>query len=252
MSTLLTFDIEAAPDRHIQIPFEESGWTMPKSVKLEKTKAEKEAKARDDHAKAMKNREGFAKHPATGYVIGLAWSTYDPMRGLEYDYVDIADMPEKKILEKFVYLIGTHESYAGFNIINYDLPFLSFRMAKYGVHIPWAMGRFSASGYRNGSWIDPSLALQKMRDGLTYPLAGKFRVSLDATAKWMGIPTKKKPQGRDIGQLDLWTREEREEYAIRDIEITNSVLEYFGLWEFVTYTPSTTTQPKPEEDIIPV
>jgi len=186
--------------------------------------AEKIAEAEANHRRDFFDKA--ALDPLTGRVIAIG--TLD----LETDnFAIISNVDEAQLLREFWHLtrgeMGRINPLIGFNICNFDLPFLYRRSWKHRIAVPF--------GIRRGRyWCDQVVDL---RDA--WQLGDRqARGSLDSIAKHLGVGAKCVPHGplsgKNITGADfagLWNtdRKSAEGYLKNDVELTAKVADALGI-----------------------
>lgn len=217
MKTII-FDIETGP-----LPEAELAALMPAfdpaEVKCGNLKdpakiAEKLAEAEANHRRDFIERA--ALDPLTGRVVAIG------MLDLETDNFSILSNPdEAQLLREFWEAtrgeMGRMNPLIGFNIFNFDLPFLFRRSWKHRLLIPL--------GLRRGRyWSDQLIDL---RDA--WQLGDRqARGSLDSIARHLGVGAKN-GDGKAFAQLWQSDRKQAEAYLRNDIELTAKVAKALGV-----------------------
>ena len=224
----IVFDVETGPLAESELsallpPFD------PAEVKTGNLKdpakiAEKIAEAEANHRRDFIERA--ALDPLTGRVVAIG------MLDLETDkFFIIGHDDEARTLREFWQLtrgeMGRNNPLIGFNICNFDLPFLFRRSWKHRIAVPF--------GIRRGRyWGDQVVDL---RDA--WQLGDRqARGSLDSIAKHLGVGAKCVPHGPLAGKAisgadfaGLWQsdRKSAEGYLRNDIELTAKVATALGV-----------------------
>lgn len=211
----LVLDIETAPSPDAVRP----GFTVsaPGNYKdPEKIAAYVEAKKRELEEKW---EDGLALRPFTGelYALGVAYPGHGDEVSYETHFGDEADLLELAA----GYCTGS-ELVFGHNIHRFDLPFLGWRLAKHGMHIPYIL-QPGANGYYPRNVYDPMTF---------YRRAYNEFVSLDALAEFFGLDKKPLPDGETSAKdYARWDREKQIEYLEHDLRTTVEVGGRLGILE---------------------
>lgn len=257
--SVVIFDIETGPQpievlKEISQPFKSSlsdpGPFDPSTVKYGNTKEESkraailaENKAKHEakvkaFKEAMANEEpqywadlqrGAALSALTGQVLAIGYRTIDKrvVHGIGEDWTDGSKMTERFILEKFwdTYkkMRSSSRQMVGFNIKDFDIPFLVQRSIIVGVCLPGSL-------FNQGRYLDSIFV-----DLRTTWLGGQYngKGSLDAICKACGIGAK--TEGVDGGMFaQLWNgkpeeRTKAKEYLLNDLDMTWSLAERCGV-----------------------
>lgn len=155
--------------------------------------------------------EGAALHPETGRVVAIGIVMGDDQ------FMIIADDDEEELLRKFWRLVGAFpgsDAWLGWNIFNFDLPFLVRRSWFLGVPVP--------AWLRNGRfWHDLFIDLM-----VFYGLGVKgYSAKLDTAAKALQVGGK---NGDGAMFATLWNgpaedRAKAVEYLANDLHMTRGV-----------------------------
>ena len=214
----IVFDVETGPLAESELsallpPFD------PAEVKTGNLKdpakiAEKIAEAEANHRRDFIERA--ALDPLTGRVIAIG------MLDLETDIFSIiSNVDEAQLLREFWEAtrgeMGRINPLIGFNICNFDLPFLFRRSWKHRVAVPF--------GIRRGRyWGDQVVDL---RDA--WQLGDRqARGSLDSIAKHLGVGAKN-GEGKTFAELWRTDRKKAEAYLRNDVELTAKVADVLGV-----------------------
>lgn len=243
---MISFDIETGPlpDERLREwlpefePPKHPGEFDPASVKYGNLKdaakrADRLESAREDHAAAVANYErnvavASEKHwldfrikaalsPITGRVLAIGVQSW-PGRETVID----GNGSESHLLAVFwdEFAAGGAEKWIGWNIFNFDLPFMIRRSWLLGVHVPSirVQGR-----YWSPRFVD---LMQEFSAGVW-----KDNVSLDVAARFLGVG-RKCGNGADFARLWNGTQEERQQaidYLRNDLNLTAKVAERIGV-----------------------
>lgn len=214
----IVFDVETGPLAECELsallpPFD------PAEVKTGNLKdpakiAEKIAEAEANHGRDFIERA--ALDPLTGRVIAIG------MLDLETDkFFIIGHDDEARTLNEFWEAargdMGRINPLIGFNICNFDLPFLYRRSWKHRIAVPF--------GIRRGRyWGDQVVDL---RDA--WQLGDRqARGSLDSIAKHLGVGAKN-GDGKAFAELWQTNRQQAEAYLRNDIELTAKIADVLGV-----------------------
>jgi len=221
MKTII-FDIETGPLSESELaammpPFD------PAEIKTGNIKDADKIAAKIAEAQANHRRDFFDKaalDPLTGRVaaIGMMTFTNNDKTG---QFSIIGHDDEAQILREFWDLtrgeMGRINPLIGFNIFNFDLPFLFRRSWKHQVPVPF--------GIRRGRyWGDE---LTDLRD--LWQLGDRqARGSLDTIARHLGVGAKN-GDGKAFAELWHSDRKTAEAYLRNDLELTVKVAHAFGI-----------------------
>ena len=214
----IVFDVETGPLAESELsallpPFD------PAEVKTGNLKdpakiAEKIAEAEANHRRDFIERA--ALDPLTGRVIAIG------MLDLETDkFFIIGHDDEARTLREFWEAargdMGRINPLIGFNICNFDLPFLYRRSWKHRIAVPF--------GIRRGRyWSDQVVDL---RDA--WQLGDRqARGSLDSIARHFGVGAKN-GDGKAFAELWQTNRQQAEAYLRNDIELTAKIADVLGV-----------------------
>ena len=214
----IVFDVETGPLAESELsallpPFD------PAEVKTGNLKdpakiAEKIAEAETNHRRDFIERA--ALDPLTGRVVAIG------MLDLETDNFSILSNPdEAQLLREFWEAtrgeMGRINPLIGFNICNFDLPFLYRRSWKHRIAVPF--------GIRRGRyWGDQVVDL---RDA--WQLGDRqARGSLDSIAKHLGVGAKN-GEGKAFAELWRTDRKQAEAYLRNDIALTAKIADALGV-----------------------
>ena len=216
----IVFDIETGPLPETDLlkmlpPFD------PAEVKTGNLKdpakiAEKLAEAEANHRRDFFERA--ALDPITGRVIAIGVLA-DGQRADSFFIIGHDD--EARMLTEFWELVrgemGRIHALIGFNIFNFDLPFLIRRSWKHRVPVPF--------GLRRGRyWCDQ---LVDLRDA--WQLGDRqAKGSLDAIARHLGVGAKN-GDGKAFAELWRTDRKSAEAYLRNDVELTAKVAAALGV-----------------------
>lgn len=121
---------------------------------------------------------------------------------------------EKEIIEAFWYIFDNNfNSFVGFNIRRFDLPFLTRRSFKLGIPVPYTL--------REGRYWS-----MRMIDLMDQWVMGDYKdsISLDTLAKFLGVGAKT-GTGQAFAGLWLASKEAGSDYIRNDLEITRACYE---------------------------
>lgn len=195
--------------------------------------AEKITKARQDHvARFMRNA---ALSPLTGQVlaIGVADGSIGNLL-IDSDEANLISL----FFDQFEKSFKPGEArWLGFNIANFDIPFLVRRAWMYGIEVP---RHFLSRRYPAGCFTDL----------LTYWNLTRYppeHVSLGALAQYFGIG-KKETNGAQFAELLRYDPKTARAYLLNDLEITWCLAERLGLiaGNSAPVNSAPVTQPEPE------
>ena len=244
------FDIETGPLGSdalelIMPPFNEA------DVKLGLLKdpakiAEKIEKARTDHvAKFMRNA---ALSPLTGQILAIG--VCGPIISNEIKTHILIDSNERTLISAFFSFFAesfdrTPAHWIGFNIANFDVPFLVRRAWHHGVAIP---EQLLSRRYLNSCFTDIYLLWQLTH----YP---PEHVSLNALGQFFGLPPKD-GDGAEFAELLRYNPKAAIEYLTTDLSITWEIAKRLNVFrrdqprQEVRLAPAPTiSEPEPEPDI---
>ncbi len=218
MHSTFVFDLETGPLAESELsallpPFD------PTEVKTGNLKdpakiAEKIAEAEANHRRDFFDKA--ALDPLTGRVIAIG------MLDLETDkFFIIGHDDEARTLTEFWEAsqgeMGRLNSMLGFNIFNFDLPFLIRRSWKHRIKVPF--------GIRRGRYWGDQLV--DLRDA--WQLGDRqARGSLDTIARHLGVGAKN-GDGKAFAELWLNDRPKAEAYLRNDIQLTAKVADALGI-----------------------
>ena len=220
----IVFDLETGPLAESELsallpPFD------PAEVKTGNLKdpakiAEKIAEAEANHRRDFFDKA--ALDPLTGRVIAIGMVLADGHQDYdEGEFVIIGHDDEARTLTEFWELVrgdmGRINPLIGFNIGNFDLPFLIRRSWKHRIAVPF--------GIRRGRyWSDQVVDL---RDA--WQLGDRqARGSLDSIAKHLGVGAKN-GDGKAFAELWQTNRQQAEAYLRNDIELTAKIADVLGV-----------------------
>jgi len=214
----IVFDVETGPLAESELsallpPFD------PAEVKTGNLKdpakiAEKIAEAEANHRRDFFDKA--ALDPLTGRVIAIG------MLDLETDkFFIIGHDDEARTLTEFWEAsqgeMGRLNGMLGFNIFNFDLPFLIRRSWKHRIKVPF--------GIRRGRYWGDQLV--DLRDA--WQLGDRqARGSLDTIARHLGVGAKN-GEGKAFAELWLNDRPKAEAYLRNDIQLTAKVADALGI-----------------------
>jgi predicted PolB exonuclease-like 3'-5' exonuclease len=220
----IVFDLETGPLAEGELsallpPFD------PAEVKTGNLKdpakiAEKIAEAEMNHRRDFVERA--ALDPLTGRVIAIGMVLVDG--GQDYKegkFSIIGHEDEARMLREFWELtrgeMGRLNPMIGFNILNFDLPFLIRRSWKHRVAVPF--------GIRRGRyWGDQVVDLRELWKLGDYQARG----SLDSVARHLGVGGKN-GDGKAFAELWQSDRPKAEAYLRNDLELTAKVADALGV-----------------------
>ena len=201
----IVFDIETGPLPADKLPpFDES------SVAVGNLKDPAKVAAKIEEARASYIANA-ALSPLAGQVLMVGIKEGEETR--------IFQGSEDEILESVAYALETaivvHREIAGFNIINFDLPFLATRARLHGIKVN---GRIRFKRFNRFIWSE---CFTDLRDewllGDRAPAKGTS--SLEAIARFLGLPPKL-GSGADFASL---SEAQRIAYLQRDLDITDAL-----------------------------
>ena len=188
--------------------------------------AEKIAEAEANHKRDFIERA--ALDPLTGRVVAIGVMTFDargpkgPSFNTGGQFSIIGHDDEAQLLREFWEVtrgeMGRTNPMIGFNIFNFDLPFLFRRSWKHGVPIPF--------GLRRGRyWSDQVVDLREC-----WQLGDRRQAkgSLDSIARHLGVGAKN-GDGKAFAELWQSDRKKAEAYLRNDIELTAKVANALGI-----------------------
>ena len=214
----IVFDVETGPLAESELsallppfnPAEVKTGNLKDPAKIAEKIAEAEANHRRDFI------ERAALDPLTGRVVAIG------MLDLETDkFFIIGHDDEARTLREFWEAsrgeMGRNNPLIGFNICNFDLPFLFRRSWKHRIAVPF--------GIRRGRyWGDQVVDL---RDA--WQLGDRqARGSLDSIAKHLGVGAKN-GDGKSFAELWRSDRKQAEAYLRNDIELTAKIADVLGV-----------------------
>lgn len=205
----VVFDIETAP-----LPESELQGMMPEFSAPSNWKDPDKIKA---HIEEQKKKwvEEAALSALTGRVLAIGVLIGD-------EFICIADpAPEAQILHEFWDMMqlggGLLSHMVGFNIFQFDLPFLIRRSWKMGVTVPLGIRR----GRYWGDQITDLRDVWQCGDRQAH-------VSLDSIAKHLDVGAKT-GSGADFSKLWAIEREKAMAYLKNDLELTAAIAKKFGV-----------------------
>jgi hypothetical protein len=149
-------------------------------------------------------RDQAALSPVTGQVLAIGLETDRSAHLIAYDEEDTLNCFWSQFEDSFNYFIG-------FNIFNFDLPFLIKRSWKLGVIVP--------KGVRHGRyWSDRFIDLRDLWQMGDRQAKG----SLDVICRHFGIEGKN-GSGKDFARMFELNREKALEYLTNDLRMTRNV-----------------------------
>lgn len=217
MSKPLYFDIETVPE-----PKEVLDRLMPEfdpaEVKLGNTRDPDKVRERIILAKAEQQQSFFdnaALHANTGKVAMIGIIQDDKFAAM----ITNGEKDEAKVLNTFWGLamgaIRLGISVVGFNILEFDLPFLVRRSWKLKVHVPIDAGDLAR---RYPAWNPLFLDLMQLWNlGNRYPDKGTS--SLNDLAKYFGLPPKL-GKGKDFHKM---SKEQQVAYCEQDLRLVRDL-----------------------------
>lgn len=208
---ILCIDIETGPcyESMARNPFK------PDSVKLGNLKDPEKVKAKLADAERDFEKDA-ALHPEKGEVLAVGFMNSAGMC--------IHCSTEEEILVKSWETISRHltaqRPIVGWNILEFDLPFLINRSRLHGVHVPIEVFRY------DGRWIWHS----KFKDLMKLWVCGKYgsMISQDKVARFLGVGSK--PAGMHGGMFaelfhsqDETKREQALDYLRNDLQMLQGI-----------------------------
>ena len=206
---LLYWDIETGPLPAAELeaalpPFDEA------DVKLGNLKDEARIAAKIAEARA-RHRENFferaALDPMTGRVLAFGVRDEDGVNTILCDEDEIAVLSGAWGVFNGV---KSYTQFVGFNIFNFDLPFLIRRSWKLGVKVPFAR--------RKRYWPEVFVDLREVWQLGEYQARG----SLDSISRFLGY-SGKSGDGAEFANLLRQDRQAALDYLARDLELTEAV-----------------------------
>jgi len=187
--------------------------------------AAKIAEARLNHQRDFLDKA--ALDPLTGRVVAIGLLTFDATGERPPDFNNggrfslIAQDDEAQMLRQFWDLtcgeMGRINPLIGFNIFNFDLPFLIRRSWKHRVPVPFGLRR---GRYWNDRFVD-------LRE--CWQLGDRqARGSLDSIARHLGVGAKN-GEGKAFAELWQTDRQQAEAYLRNDVELTAKVAHALGI-----------------------
>lgn len=210
------FDIETGPLPEAELtalipPFDRDAVKTGNLKDPEKIAA-KLAEAEAEHRREFIDRA--ALDPLTGQVLAIGI--------LEKGGIAVLDDPsEAMLLREFWQMcqgdMGRVHQLVGFNVCQFDLPFLIRRSWKHRIAVPY--------GYRRGRyWSDQVVDLRE-----AWQLGDRqARGSLDSIARHLGVGAKN-GDGKDFAELWQEDRAKAVAYLQNDLELTAKVAEALGV-----------------------
>jgi uncharacterized protein YprB with RNaseH-like and TPR domain len=174
-------------------------------------------------------QRGAALSALTGQVLAIGYRTIEKkiIHGIGEPWTDGSIMTERDVLEKFWHfykqLRAASRQMVGFNIKDFDIPYIVQRSIILGIVIP-------SSLFAQGKYLDSLFV-----DLRTTWLGGQYngKGSLDAICKACGIGAK--TEGVDGGMFaDLWNgspedRTKAKEYLLNDLDMTWGLADRCGV-----------------------
>jgi DNA polymerase elongation subunit (family B) len=226
--TTIVFDIETGPlpetELLAMLPAFDPAEVKTGNIKDPEKVAAKIAEAKASHERDFIDRA--ALDPLTGQVIAIGVMACDASGETKPVYSAgefsiIAYENEADTLRGFWELLdgemGRLNPLIGFNICNFDLPFLFRRSWKHHVPVPY--------GLRRGRyWGDQVIDLRDI-----WQLGDRqARGSLDSIAKHLGVGAKN-GEGKDFARLWQTDRKQAEAYLQNDLVLTAKVADALGI-----------------------
>ena len=223
MKTII-FDIETGslPESELQalLPAFDPAEVKTGNLKDPAKIAEKIAEAEANHRRDFIERA--ALDPLSGRVVAIGMLLPDGFQDYnEGQFVILGHEDEAETLREFWKLtrgeMGRVNPLIGFNICNFDLPFLYRRSWKHRVEVPF--------GIRRGRyWGDQVIDLRDC-----WQLGDRqARGSLDSIAKHLGVGAKN-GDGKAFAELWQTNRQQAEAYLRNDLELTAKVADALGI-----------------------
>ena len=209
MSTFTYFDIEttSAPETDLQ-------QFMPEFV-ANRTLKDPDKIAVDLASKRKDWLDGAALSPLTGRIVAIGYISEEDIFKASFQAVGKS---EKEILEEFWKLkIESKATWVGFNIFNFDLPWLVLRSIKHGVRVP----RMYLLGDKWAKWDEFFDVMNLWSMGRR-----EERISLDKLARFLGVG-KKTGSGKDFASLLESDPVKAIEYLENDLKLTKACFERF-------------------------
>jgi predicted PolB exonuclease-like 3'-5' exonuclease len=213
----LVFDIETVP-----LPTDQLQAVMPafnpeeiktgNMVDQDKINAKIE-KARLEQFNRFMRRAALSALTSRIAMLGIKGET-GPVEIIAGEETDIIN----HFMTFFEMMVDKGGHWIGFNIANFDLPFLIRRAWFHRIRIPYGIvrGRYLTSFFTD---------LLQLWTGSEY--SNQFEVSLDELAQFFGVGTKS-ADGADFGEILRYKPEAARAYLENDIEITWRVAEAMG------------------------
>ena len=232
----IVFDVETGPLAESELAAMMPAFD-PAEVKVGNLKDPAKIAEKIAEAEANQRRDFFDKaalDPLTGRVVAIGVMTFDargeggPDFTKDGEFEIISHEDEARTLREFWQVargeMGRVNPMIGFNIFNFDLPFLFRRSWKLRVPIPF--------GLRRGRyWGDQLIDLRE-----AWQLGDRqARGSLDSIAKHLGVGAKTgcephgPPSGRAFAELWRSDRKRAEAYLRNDIALTAKIAQALGV-----------------------
>lgn len=218
-SGITIFDLESGPDteraKAAMPPFD------PAEVKVgnlgpEKA-AEKIAAAKASHETDWLDKA--ALRPETGTILAIGI-----VEGIKATILHVKESKsEANMLKTFWMMLGesqeTNALWAGWNILQFDLPFLVLRSRILGVQVP--------NGLRAGRYWSNSMFVDLMEEWLCGRNRNEVKCSLGYVAKALGVG-EKSGDGSDFAVAYHRNPEKALDYLRNDLKLTSGVAEILG------------------------
>lgn len=208
------FDIETVPlpdaELRAMIPEFDPAEVKMGNIKDPQKILEKLAQAKTSHEEEFFEKAALSARSGRVAAIGVMFD----------DKFEYNDGDESGLIESFWNLareaIGTADQMVGFNILEFDLPFLVRRSWKKKIRIP----NMALYGRRYDQWHDIFVDLRKVwLMGERSPEKGTS--SLEGVAKYFGFD-QKKGNGADFYKM---TDEEKRAYSEQDVRLVRKIWE---------------------------
>ena len=163
-------------------------------------------------------------HPFTGevYCLGVALGASAEAISHNVHFAD-ENNGEAALLSKAHQYIEGADLVFGHNILNFDLPFLAWRMVRVSIGLPRPMGSTPA-GFFCGNFQD-SLNIMKRQFGDT-----KGFGKLDEVCRFLGLSLKPRPEGEETSaNFAKWDRDAQRKYQLHNLEVTVEIGKRLGV-----------------------
>ena len=216
MSTNITyFDIETGPESEEWLAEMMPEFEAPKNLK----DPEKIAAAVAEKRRAW--LDDAALSPLTGRILAIGYKDADGT-------TIVHDRDESKIIADFMErlgqcVMGSHGIMVGFNIHDFDLPFIFRRALLHGIAMPsWA----PPPGGRRFAWPSWLVDLREAWGFGEYQPKG----SLDVICRFLGLGSKS-GSGADFARLyeNPGTRQQALDYLANDLRLTEALSKRLGV-----------------------